>query len=54
MAALVGSDCNVIIDNLLMNAIKRTVGICFFLLKNIISMHSDNKIVFSMLPALYY
>lgn len=47
---LIGSDCKEIIDNLLMNAISLAVGICFLRLKNIISMHSAKRFVFSIEP----
>ena len=45
-----GSDCKEIIDSLLINAINLAVGICFLRLKNIISMHSAKRVVFSTEP----
>ena len=52
IAPPVEDDCNDMIDNLLTNAINLAVGICFLRFKNIISIHSANKIVLSKLPAI--
>ena len=52
IAPLVEDDCKDIIANLLTNAINLAVGICFLRFKNIISIHSANKIVLSKLPAI--
>jgi len=52
IAPLVEDDCKDMIANLLTNAISLAVGICFLRFKNIISIHSANKIVLSKLPAI--
>ena len=52
IAALAGSNWTDNNERRLMNASNRAVGICLRRLKNIISMHSDNRNVFSKSPAI--